>query len=418
MPIRWALPGMPISIPGPDHARPRRPWPAREKHHYSRWTPRLWRHLTRNEHGNANMKRVPLLAPLFLTVALLLGACTGTPDKPPPLDPSSAEVRGFIEENRLTDRRGRFREIFCAVLKEHGPALPDYRPCEEALTYVGREQGATGDPVPLTPTRNNYLLLLVPGLGWNCFEEWLDLSYSAPRHVAGFGYEVRLVPVDGLSSTVHNARMINDYVASLPPGDQGRPIILAGYSKGAPDILEAVATYPELAERVAAVVSLAGSVRGSPLANDATQAQANMLTLVPGSKCEEEQGDNDAVASLRPDVRLQWLAEHPLPAYIRYYSVVTFPDPDRVSWALKKSYQLLGEYELRNDTQVIIFDQIIPGSTVTAFVNADHWAIAVPVARGHPVLGKTLVNHNDYPREAFLEALLRFIEEDLAVPAR
>ena len=364
------------------------------------------------------MKKVPLLAPLLLAVTLLLGACTGTPDKPPPIDPSAAEVRGFIEENRLTDRRGRFREIFCTVLKEHGPALPDYRPCEEALNYVGREKGATGEPVALTQSRKNYLFLLVPGLGWNCFEEWLDLSYSVPRHVARFGYEVRLVPVDGLSSTAHNARIINDYVASLPAEDKERPIILGGYSKGAPDILEAVATYPELAERVAAVVSLAGSVRGSPLANDATQAQANMLTLVPGSKCEEEQGDNDAVASLRPAVRVQWLAEHPLPANIRYYSVVTFPDPDRVSWALKKTYQALGEYELRNDTQVIIFDQLIPGSTVTAFVNADHWAIAVPVSRGHPLLGKTLVNHNDYPREAFLEALLRFIEEDLQNHAR
>jgi hypothetical protein len=30
------------------------------------------------------------------------------------------------------------------------------------------------------------------------------------------------------------------------------------------------------------------------------------------------------------------------------------------------------------------------------------------------LLGNTLVNHNDYPREALLEALLRYVEEDLA----
>ena len=365
-----------------------------------------------------NIKSIPLFAPLLMTAAVLLGACAGIPEAPPPIDPSSAEIRTFIEENRLTDRRGRFREIFCAVLKEHGRALPDYRPCEEALTYIGNEQGATGASVALGPTRKNYLFLLVPGLGWNCFEDWLDLSYSAPTHVAQFGYEVRLVPVDGLSSTAHNARMISDYVASLPPADADRPIVLAGYSKGAPDILEAVTNYPELAERVVAVISLAGSVRGSPLANDATQAQANMLTMVPGSKCEEAHGDNDAVASLRTDVRTQWLAENTLPQHIRYYSVVTYPDTERVSWILRKSYLLLGQQEPRNDTQVIIFDQIIPGATVIAFVNADHWAIAVPVSRGHPLLGKTLVNHNDYPREALLEALLRFIEEDLPNHAR
>jgi valyl-tRNA synthetase len=57
---------------------------------------------------------------------------------------------------------------------------------------------------------------------------------------------------------------------------------------------------------------------------------------------------------------------------------------------------------------------MIPGSTLVAFVNADHWAIAVPVAREHEFIGSTLVNRNDYPREAFLEALLRYVEEDLA----
>jgi hypothetical protein len=210
--------------------------------------------------------------------------------------------------------------------------------------------------------------------------------------------------------------MIRDYVAGLPEADARKPIILVGYSKGAPDILEAVVTYPELAERVTAVVSVAGSVYGSPLADDATQAQANMLTMVPGSACEEEDGDNDAVASLKPEVRRQWLADNPLPPHIRYYSVVTFPEEDRVSWVLKNSYILLGESDIRNDTQVIIFDQMIPGSSVMALVNADHWAIAVPVARSHPLFGGTLVDKNDYPREAFLEAMVRYLEEELLTP--
>jgi pimeloyl-ACP methyl ester carboxylesterase len=352
---------------------------------------------------------IPALAAL-----LMIAACAGIPLERESR-PTESDIRDFIASAGLTDARGRFREVFCAVLEEHGPELPDYRPCEEALTLVAPEGGATGKPVPLGNTQANYLVLLVPGLGWDCFEEWLDLSFSVPRHVANFGYEMRTIPVDGLSSTANNARMIRDYIAALPARDAGRPLILVGYSKGTPDILEAVTEYPEeVRNRTAAVVSLAGSVLGSPLADNASQAQANMLTMVPGSACEKEQGDNDAVASLRTDLRRQWLEDHPLPANIRYYSVVTYPDPDRISRALRKSFLLLGQQDDRNDTQIIIFDQIVPGSTLTALVNADHWAIAVPVSREHPLLGKTLVDHNDYPREALTEALLRFVEEDLA----
>lgn len=365
-------------------------------------------------HYHVRMKTLPSHLITAIAATLLLAACASAPPARQP-QATETQIRDFIGTAELTDARGRFREIFCAVLEERGPDLPDYRPCEEALTLVAPEGGATGKPVPLGDTQANYLVLLVPGLGWNCFEEWLDLSFSVPRHVATFGYEMRTLAVDGLSSTANNARMIRDYIAALPPEDAGRPLILVGYSKGTPDILEAVTEYPEVVgNRTAAVVSLAGSVRGSPLADDATQAHANMLTMVPGSACEEEQGDNDAVASLRTDLRRQWLEDNPLPANIRYYSVVTFPDPERISWALRKSYLLLGQQDDRNDTQVIIFDQIVPRSTLTALVNADHWAIAVPITRGHPFLGKTAVDHNDYPREALAEALLRFVEEDLA----
>ncbi len=348
-----------------------------------------------------------------LAAALLAVACAGTPPTRPHADTSEV-LRAFIAAEKLTDGRGRFREIFCSVLEERGSSLPDYRPCDEALTLVAPEAGATGEPVPSGAAASDYLVLIVPGLGWDCFEEWLDLSHSVPRHLATLGYEMRTVPVDGLSSSSHNAAMIRDYVAALPPADAGRQLILMGYSKGAPDILEAVTAYPDIVgSRTAAVISLAGSVLGSPLADDATQAHANMLSMVPGAKCDEEQGDNQAVASLRTDVRRQWLQDNPLPGHIRYYSLVTYPEPERISWALRKSYLLLGREDDRNDTQVIIFDQVIPGSTLTALLNADHWAIAVPISRGHPLLARTVVDQNAYPREAFAEALLRFVEEDL-----
>jgi len=147
-------------------------------------------------------------------------------------------------------------------------------------------------------------------------------------------------------------------------------IVLFGYSK---DALDAVARYRELQQRVVALVCIAGPVGGSPLANAAKQQQADILRHWPKADCDS--GDGRAVA----------------PTYKNFASI----DP-------------------RNDSQVICSDQNIPGSTLFGFLNVDHWAVVVPIDRAHNVIGSTVVNQNDYPREALLEALLRYVEEDLS----
>ena len=120
--------------------------------------------------------------------------------------------------------------------------------------------------------------------------------------------------------------------------------------------------------------------------------------------------------SLRPATRKAWLAQHPLPGDLRYYSIATFPQPERISSILKSSYKKLARIDARNDSQVIFYDQLVPGSTLVGYLNADHWAVAVPIARSHSTIGAMFVTQNAYPREALLEALLRFLEEDLATP--
>jgi hypothetical protein len=159
------------------------------------------------------------------------------------------------------------------------------------------------------------------------------------------------------------------------------------------------------------MVSAAGTVGGSPLANDAKQYQAELLQHFPGATCGP--GDGGGVESLRTTHRKNWLAEHPLPSGVRYYSLVTFPQPERISSALKSSYRKLATVDARNDSQMIFYDQLVPGGTLMAYVNADHWALAVPIARSHKGIGGMFVTQNAYPREALLEAVLRFVEEDL-----
>jgi hypothetical protein len=115
---------------------------------------------------------------------------------------------------------------------------------------------------------------------------------------------------------------------------------------------------------------------------------------------------------------MKWLAQNPLPRDVRYYSLVTFPQPERISSILKRSYGKLSQIDPRNDSQVIFYDQLVPDSVLVGYVNADHWALVIPIARQHTTIASLFVTQNAYPREALLEALLRFVEEDLATPAR
>ena len=344
-------------------------------------------------------------ATLCAAILLLCGCATQRP----------VEFSIDIPES-VRDDRARFDDIFCAVLKEHGPNLPDHRPCQDALSHTAPPAPTLGSTVDLEPSRRHLVAGIVPGIGYDCIEKWLEPTGSGAAHLRSQGYDMRIMKVDALSGSAKNARLIRDAIMAMP--EEGGPprLVLMGYSKGTPDILEAVVNYPEIRPRIAAVVSTAGAVGGSLLAEDATESQAEIVRHFPGATCDV--GDQDAVRSLRIGVRRQWLREHPLPSDVRYYSLVTLPDRERISRILVPSYDKLAKVDARNDSQVIYSDEIIPGSTLLGFINADHWAIALPIKRSHAVVGSMLVSHNDYPREALLEAVLRYVEEDLGPGGR
>jgi hypothetical protein len=311
----------------------------------------------------------------------------------------------------LHDARGRFREIACAVLEARRDSLPDARPCEDALTRFGNEPDGTRRHVDLAPSRRQLVAVVVPGIGSDCISNWLDGGETLSSSLGPSGFDVRVVTVEGLSSSIRNARLVREAIMAFPDAGGSPRLVLIGYSKGASDILEAIVTYPEIRPRVAAVVSFAGAIAGSPLAEDVTQKQLEMLRHWPDAECPP--GDGGGIDSLRPDNRRAWLAEHQLPRTLPYYSLVTCPDPERVSSVLRPGFSRLWRDGGPNDGMVLVRDQAVPDSTWLACLNADHWAVAVPIARTHPTLAATFVDHNDYPREALLEAVLRFVEEDL-----
>lgn len=361
------------------------------------------------------MKRAipaPSLAPwrrLAAVATLGLAGCAAAPLKPfstdtPPLVLVPASAAG------VTDQRGRFREIFCSVLARDAETVPDQQPCDEALTRIGREPPPSGRPVDSGPLRLR--ALFVPGLGFDCVGPWLHLQGEGQGWLRHRGVEFDILSVDSLSGSGRNARQVRDAVMRMPARGGTPDLVLIGYSKGTPDILEAVAAYPEMRSRLAAVVSVAGAVGGSPLADDSADGAADLMRYFPGATCGP--GDGGAVVSLRTGPRQAWLDANPLPPGLRTYTVATFPQPDAISWILKPSWNRLAQIDPRNDGQLIFYDQIVPGSTLLGYLNADHWAVAVPIARAHPTIAALFVTRNSYPREAMIEAVLRAVAEDLA----
>jgi dienelactone hydrolase len=279
------------------------------------------------------------------------------------------------------------------------------------LNLVDDEPAAANLPVTLGPSHRKLIAAFVPGFGFDCFENWLEPPNTVAAHLHDYGYGSLLIGVEGLSGTQRNARLIRDALMALPADSGAARIVLIGYSKGASDVLDAIATYPELHSRLAAVVSIAGTIGGSPLANGIEQELAERLRYFPGAECK--QNDHGAIASLRPATRKNWLASHSLPQQFPYYSLVTLPQRERISMLLQRSYGKLARIDARNDSQVIFYDQVIPGSTLVGYLNADHWAVAMPIARRHVIISTLFVTQSEFPREALAEALLRFIEEDL-----
>jgi hypothetical protein len=129
--------------------------------------------------------------------------------------------------------------------------------------------------------------------------------------------------------------------------------------------------------------------------------------------CDYTPGESTAFESLQRSVRLKWLADNRLPETLQYYSLVAFTSSNNISEALKPSYLSLSHVDPRNDSQVIFYDSVVPGGKLLGYLNADHWAVAMPFARDYPQLSSVLLTKNAFPREVLLEAIARYVEESM-----
>lgn len=304
------------------------------------------------------------------------------------------------------DGRARFRDIFCTLAKNHGVS-PEQRgnACEKLLWRLGDE--APLQTSSRLPSLNPALQVFVVGGAFSdCFGPASIAYRDTIARLAGEGYPVGEVAISGRSSAKNNARLIAEGLASAPDG----PIVLLGYSKGGVDILHFLADYPEQAGRVVAVVSVAGPILGSEVAEQGDWTYDTFLSGMFADRCDP--GDGGVLDSLLPQVRRDWLERNPLPGTVRFYTLVAFATREHIARALWPSWEILAATDSRNDGQLTISEGTWPGSTLLGYANADHWGVAIDIEEELDFLADR-PDDIPYPRGSLFEAALRYVSEDL-----
>ena len=345
---------------------------------------------------------------LIFQIIIFLG-CTSINLQEFSLD-TPAQILNPVGTPPVRDGRARFREIFCKLLSE----APEYRDkvknCRNYLTRLSDERMPAEQFRQLPANNLNLRILIVPGLLGECIADRAFPFETAMEHLGPRGHQIEPLIVSGRSSSDYNAEQIANAVEKLALR-KGDYLILIGHSKGAVDILHFLVNLPVLAHRVDAVVSVAGAINGSPLSNRVDGIYSKLGANLPFDECEP--GDGGAFRSLKRPVRLTWMANNPLPTSVKYYSVVSFTDRDRINRWLVSGYDSLKTIDPRNDGLLLFSDQVIPGAVLLGYANDDHWEVALPFEDIDSILSNSISKQSSYPREILLRAIILFVTEDL-----
>ena len=339
---------------------------------------------------------------LAVAVSLALTGCVSMPTAEELRRAPSPHLTSGAPDG-IVDGRAEFRPLFCDSLEEHPEGAGPPVACDFWLHRLDDEPAAAALQHP--PSSSPMQVLLVSGAFSECFGPNAQPFHSAVGPLRDRGHRVDTIMVGGRSGTEHNARQIADYLDAWTVRPE-MPLVLIGYSKGTSDMLQFLVDFPEHAQQVDAVVSVAGSVGGSRLADDFDGLYEFLFSHLPSGHCPP--GDGDVLHSLRTDVRDEWLRDSELPNEVDYYSIAAFTTHERVARALVASWEILLKHGRRNDGQLLARDALIPGSTLLGYLNADHWAVALDIEDDSPLLA-----HRDmeaqFPHLALLQAILQSV---------
>lgn len=358
---------------------------------------------------NKNMTSTVRTLLILPAVGAIMLGCVG-PVKHEMTTDYPAAVIYAVGTPPATDGRARFREIFCQLLA----AEPDYQDssgaCDDFLLRLNDESLPSDNPRPLPKPSNRYRVMVVPGFLNECFASIALPFEDGIKSLNDRRYKIDELIVHSLSSSDVNADHIARKIKNLKLGEEEK-LVLVGHSKGAVDILHFLVNYPQVSRRVAAVVSVAGAINGSRLAAKVDDIYKDISQYLITFQCDP--GDERGLNSLLPTVRLSWLAANPLPKSVRYFSLAAFTRRDHINALLKTGYDNLWIYSPRNDGLLLIADQVIPGSSLLGYANADHWSVVLPLEKKNFLISRTVKAPQVYPRKVLLQALLVYVAEAL-----
>jgi len=357
----------------------------------------------------------------LLVPALLCAACAPAPLLPyrpeqPPTVALPAALAG------IDDARAAFAALLDAELRaagngSHGPWLHGARPSQAppalppavAIAFKARAAstsvlvvgGLFGDCLGARAVPFGDGVAREPGVSLDeGYRQYDDLGLRA----------IRFVAVPGRAAAEANGRLVAEAIRAEAMRQDVQRVIVIGYSKGVVDALHALAMLQRdggVPSKLTALVSVAGAVMGTPLADFYQPLYDVVSPWVTPFECTPSQGGD--MDSLTRRTRLAWLAANPPPAGPAYYSIVAHAPLDEMAPPLRVTARQLAVIDPRNDGQLIAADTVLPGSTLLAEARADHWDVAIPRDRDPNPLMRASTSGRRYPREALFRATIKWV---------
>ena len=306
-----------------------------------------------------------------------------------------------------------FAQFFCATLQNENPDGGSWGPCSNYIQMP--EASAPSSDSNKSPNASQQLLsyrvLVVPGVLSSCQANTQAFA-DGQRHLREkHGMTVEFLQMPNATSTA-NGDLIAKYLRNAMASDSRKYVIVA-YSKGAPDVQEALASDLEAKSAVAAFVTVAGAVGGSPIAETMPSIVERYTSTLKLGSCDGDVAK--AFESLRQDVRRQFNADNPVPL-VPSFSLAAVSDKTTTSKMLLQAWMLLTAYDTRTDSQLLQQDAVLPGGNVLGVLRADHLAVALNYETSTESTIRSAADHNHFPRVALFESAVRFALASIGLP--